>query len=135
MYGLDLFLRLLLAALGGLGDLLENGLFAACVVQARKLVLHAVYGSRCGHAAVAYGGVHLVKARVRDLFQQLRQDLLVGDIGHAQALVFKLGLEHCVAALDVLLAALFFEPLLYLRACRTAFCDIEPVAARPGCVF
>lgn len=80
-------------------------------------------------------GVHLVKARVRDLFQQLRQDLLVGDIVHAQALVFKLGLEHCAAALDILLAALLFEPLLYLRARRAAFCDIEPVAARPGGVF
>ena len=130
MDGLYLLFRLSFTALRRLGHLVKHGLLLACVVQTQKLVLHAVDASRGGHAAVADGGVQLLKACAGDLFKQQRQHLLVAYLLRAQSPVFKLRLEHLLASDDVLLTALLFEPLLDLRSRRAAFCDVQPVTAR-----
>src|SRR5699024_1966840 len=114
-YAVDGLLRAGRALFGLLGYLVEDGLFLR-PAYARKLVLHAVDAAHSGLAAVADGGEELVQAGYGELLEYLRQHVLVRDVGHSEAAAPELRVEHIPSALDVLLAPLLLEPLLYLCA-------------------
>ena len=81
-----------------------------------QLVAHAAHGLRRGQAAVADGGVHIVEAVEADALEHHGPDVVLLQNGRIDANVPQLGFEAQLAARDVLLALLLFEPLLDLDA-------------------
>ena len=126
--------RTLVAALGRLVDAVD-GVFLVGLLVAQDLVADAVDGARGGHAAVADGGVQIVERGEGQPLEDQRQDLVAHDVGRGDAVGAQLALKLLLAVDDVLLAALFFEPLLDLRARGAALGEVQPVAARAGRVF
>lgn len=130
MDGLAFLLRLLLAPLGGLGDLFKRSLTVGLNIA--HLVAQAVRDPRGGNSAVADGGVEIVHRAEGQALEDGCDNALVKHIIKRKAVVPQLLGEHFAAADDILLAALLLVPLLYLGARGAALCDIEPVAAGAG---
>ena len=127
---LALLLRLLLAPLGGLGDLFKRGL--AVGLDIAHLVAQTVRDPCGGNAAVADGSVEIVHRAEGQALEDGCYDTLVKHIVKREAVVPQLLGEHFAAADDVLLAALLLVPLLYLGARGAGLSDIEPVTAGAG---
>ena len=83
---------------------------------ADQLVADAAEGLGRRQTAVTDGGIHIVKAVERQLFQKARQQLGILQHGGIDVRAAHLALEARLAVHDVLLALFLLEPLLDLDA-------------------
>src|SRR5699024_1143180 len=119
----------LLARLGGGRSLCRRFFHSSGLDHVDQFIPDPVDRLQGGIAAVANGGIHLVQTLEAHPLENGGQHIRRGDLAHGQPRVLELRLKGGSALGNVLLLALFLEPLADLAAGLAALGDFHPVPA------